>query len=442
MKVLKFGGTSLGRPDRVRHVAALALQEAPVIVVLSAIAGTTDQLEEITRLLYGNEKEKARDRIEALRKEYETFIGTLFSDAPERRDQADELIHSHFDHMLEFTEDMFTVFEEKAIMAQGELLSTSIFNLHLQERGVDAVLLPALEFMRLNEHSEPDRPYIANHLKKRLAEAGDHTVYITQGYICRNAFGEVDNLKRGGSDYTASLIGASLGPEEIQIWTDVSGLHNNDPRLVEDTHPIRELSFDEAAELAYFGAKILHPSSVRPAKEANIPVLLKNTMDPDAPGTLISSKKESDRIKAIAAKDDIIALKIESARMLMAHGFIKKVFEVFDIYRTPIDMITTSEVAVSLTIDDDRYLPDIVRDLQAYGQVEVDREQTIICIVGDMLADKKGYAKRIFAALHDVPVRMISYGGSRNNVSLLVDAGDKARALKALNEGLFEKAEA
>ncbi len=442
MKVFKFGGTSLGDPERMRQVGTLVSGGEPVLVVLSAVSGTTDKLEAIARLLYGNEKDRAREAIEGLRKEYEGFVADLFSGSETHRDQAMELIHSHFDHMLEFTEDMFTVFEEKAVMAQGELLSTSLFHLHLKDRGVETALLPALEFVRLDDRNEPDLPFIGEHLKSQLEKAGDRQVYITQGYICRNAFGEIDNLKRGGSDYTASLIGTAMGSEEIQIWTDVSGMHNNDPRVVDETHPIRELSFNEAAELAYFGAKILHPSSVRPAKEANIPVRLKNTMDPEAPGTLISGEKRPDRIKAIAAKDDIIAIRIQSGRMLMAHGFIKKVFEVFDIYRTPIDMITTSEVAVSLTIDDDTYLNDIVKDLEGFGHVEVDRGQSIICVVGDMLAEKKGYAERIFSALRDVPVRMISYGGSDYNVSLLVDGQQKGKALQALNDGLFEKAEA
>jgi aspartate kinase len=348
------------------------------------------------------------------------------------------LIIEHFNSIRAFTQDLFTVYEERIILSKGELISTALFSYYLEQIGIKNVLLPALDFMRLDEHSEPNIPYTTEHLTPLLAAHPNINIFITQGYICRNHFGEVDNLKRGGSDYTASLIGAAIGAEEVQIWTDIDGMHNNDPRIVSGTKPIRNLSFNEAAELAYFGAKILHPQSVFPAQKYNIPIRLLNTMEPKAPGTLISSMESEAGIKSIAAKDGITALKIQSSRMLLAYGFLRRVFEVFERYKTPIDMITTSEVAVSLTIDDDQYLAEIINELNGFGTVEIDADQSIICIVGDFLASKSGYAAKVMDSLKKIPIRMISYGGSSNNISVLVNTSVKNDALKALHKGLFE----
>jgi len=332
---------------------------------------------------------------------------------------------------------MFTANEEKAILAQGELLSTALFHYYLEEIGEPSILLSALNFMRIDENEEPDLTYIETHLKQELAKHPDQKLFITQGYICRNNFGEIDNLKRGGSDYTASLIGAAIHAEEIQIWTDIDGMHNNDPRFVNKTHPIKQLSFDEAAELAYFGAKILHPTCVLPAQSRKIPVRLLNTMQPEALGTLINEKTSGEGIKAVAAKDGITAIKIKSGRMLLAYGFLRRVFEVFERYKTPIDMITTSEVAVSLTIDNDSNLSLIIKELEEFSSVEIDKNQTIICLVGDFGPEKQGVVVHILEALKNIPIRMISYGGSHYNVSLLVNADKKKEVLQAINAGLF-----
>ena len=436
MKVLKFGGTSVGSPEQMQQVADLLTGSEQKVVVLSAVAGTTNLLEEITKLLFSEERKEARDQITELEQSYFAFIERLYSDE-DCQAKASEMLKAHFEHIKSFTRDMFTIHEERSILAQGELISTALFTCYLEEKNIEVTLLPALDFMRTHKDGEPDNFYIKEQLNKLLFEHKNCDLFITQGYICRNAFGEIDNLKRGGSDYTASLIGAACEAEEIQIWTDIDGLRNNDPRVVDNTYPIRELSFNEAAELAYFGAKILHPSSLRPARENNIPVRLKNTMDPDAEGTLISAESKGDQIKAVAAKDGITAIKIRSGRMLLAHGFLRNIFEVFERLKTPIDMITTSEVAVSLTIDDTTHLDDIVTALENFGTVEVDHNQTIVCVVGDFLADKYGYAVNIFNSLSEVPIRMISYGGSRNNISLLISSEHKETALKALNEGVF-----
>src|SRR5690606_13874254 len=331
-----------------------------------------------------------------------------------------------------FSSGVFTPIHERVILAQGELLSTHLFHYHLQEIGVPSVLLPALDFMKINEELEPEIPYITEKLGAMLASHHENNIFITQGYICRNAFGEIDNLKRGGSDYTASLIGAALRAEEIQIWTDIDGMHNNDPRVVKNTRPIAQLSFEEAAELAYFGAKILHPQSVFPAQKYKVPVRLLNTMEPNAPGTLISDQRSEGEIKAVAAKEGICAIKIQSSRMLLVYGFLRKVFEVFERYKTPIDMVTTSEVAVSLSIDNPKYLKEITEELQAYGQITVDQDQTIICVVGDFVASKAGIAARVLDELKHIPIRMISYGGSRNNISILLDTAYKNEALQSL----------
>jgi aspartate kinase len=438
MKILKFGGTSVGTAPRIKALKSLIVNEEPKIVVLSAMAGTTNKLVEIAYALYAGDKEKASKHIDNLEKNYETVIAELYSNSAQL-EKARELIKAHFEYIRSFMNDLFTIYEERAILAQGELISTALLQFHLEETGVKSVLLPALNFMRIDENEEPDLKFIEENLTKELSLHPGNDLFITQGYICRNAFGEVDNLKRGGSDYTASLIGAAIYSEEIQIWTDIDGMHNNDPRIVEDTHPIAELSFDEAAELAYFGAKILHPSSVLPAKQRNVPVRLLNTMQPEAKGTLISEFSSKGSIKAVAAKDGIYAIKIKSGRMLLAYGFLRSVFEVFERYKTPIDMITTSEVAVSITIDNDRHLKEIKEELEQFGSVEVDEDQTIVCIVGDFLAERAGFALQVFNSIKEVPVRMISYGGSKNNISILVSKQHKKDVLVALNKGLFGK---
>jgi aspartate kinase len=436
MKVLKFGGTSVGSADRMHEVAELVTGSGRKIVVLSAMSGTTNSLIEIANYLYKKNFDGANEVINRLERGYLDTVNQLFK-KEEFKIKGLELVKSHFDYIKSFTKDVFTVFEEKSVLAQGELITTALFNFFLQENGHDSVLLPALDFMRTNKNNEPDTVYIHENLERIMNEFSDSQIFITQGYICRNAFGEVDNLQRGGSDYTASLIGAAFDVDEIQIWTDIDGMHNNDPRFVETTQSIAEISFDEAAELAYFGAKILHPTSVLPAKLANIPVMVLNTMDPQAIGTTISSSRHKDRITAVAAKDGITAIRITSGRMLLAFGFLRKVFEIFESYKTSIDMITTSEVGVSVTIDNDRHLEEILDDLRKFSTVEVDYDQIIICVVGDLVAENKGYANRIFEALKHIPIRMISYGGSDHNISLLINAKEKKNALQALSLKLF-----
>ncbi|WP_430815793.1 aspartate kinase [Carboxylicivirga sp. RSCT41] len=436
MRVLKFGGTSVGSAQRMKEVADIIDNGHQKIVVLSAMSGTTNSLVEIANYLYKKNHDGANEIITNLEQKYEQEVEQLYK-SEEYINKGKELIKSHFNFIRSFTIDMFTVFEEKAILAQGELISTALFHYYLQENGKSSALLPALDYMRIDKNNEPDANYIKDHIQTAISEQGDHTIYITQGYICRNAFGEIDNLQRGGSDYSASLIGAAINADEIQIWTDIDGMHNNDPRYVENTQSIKELSFDEAAELAYFGAKILHPTSVLPAKLANIPVRLLNTMEPQAEGTLISSKQNKERMAAVAAKDGITAIKIKSGRMLLAYGFLRKVFEIFESYKTPIDMITTSEVGVSVTIDDNKHLNEIVSDLKKYGTVEVDHDKVIVCVVGDLIAENRGYANKIFDAIKNIPIRMISYGGSNFNLSLLINAQDKKEALNLLSDKLF-----
>lgn len=436
MKVLKFGGTSVGAPQRMKAVYQLIQSNSPQIVVLSAVSGTTNTLVEIARQLHAKNTDAALRVIDELEAKYKQFVDELYS-STEYKDKGLQLIKSHFDFIRSFAIDLFTVNEEKAILAQGELLSTALFHFYLQEEKYPSVLLPALDFMRVDEDGEPDTAYIAKNLAAELAKHPGNTLFITQGYICRNAYGEIDNLKRGGSDYSASLIGAAVDAEEIQIWTDIDGMHNNDPRVVDKTFPIAELSFDEAAELAYFGAKILHPSSVLPAQLKNIPVRLLNTMQPDAPGTTIANTSGGRAIKAVAAKDDITVVKIKSSRMLLAYGFLRRVFEIFERYKTPIDLITTSEVAVAVTIDNNTNIQSIVKELEEFCSVEIATNQTIICIVGDLAEEKAGYAAKVFEALKQVPIHMISYGASQNNITLLVDSAYKKEALIALNQGVF-----
>lgn len=437
MKVLKFGGTSVGSAQRMKDVAKL-ITGSRNIIVLSAMSGTTNSLVEISEYLYKKNPDGANEIINQLAQKYDRHVEELYS-TEEYKQKAKEYIKSHFDYIRSFTKDLFTLFEEKIVLSQGELISTGMMNLYLNECGVKSVLIPALDYMRTDKNAEPDPVYIKEKLGKLLAEHEDAELFITQGYICRNAYGEVDNLQRGGSDYSASLVGAAIGAEEIQIWTDIDGMHNNDPRFVAGTSPVRHLHFEEAAELAYFGAKILHPTCILPAKLNNIPVRLLNTMQPDAPGTLISNQTEKGKIKAVAAKDNITAIKIKSGRMLLATGFLRKVFEIFENYQTPIDMVTTSEVGVSVTIDNRKHLEEIVDDLKKYGTVTVDNDMVIICVVGDLEWDNIGFEARIVEALNNVPVRMISYGGSNYNVSLLVKASDKKKALQELSDHLFNQ---
>ncbi len=436
MRVLKFGGTSVGSAEKIQNVAEIINDGVPKIVVLSAMSGTTNFLEATVKLLYKAKNDEAIEKINELKKQYETVVNELFK-TEEFKKKGKELIDHHFNYMLSFTQDSFTIYEERALLAQGELVSSAFLFYHLQEKGIKSALIPALNFMRIDKSLEPDDFYIKQNLEREIAAYPGVQLFVTQGYICRNAYGEIDNLKRGGSDYSASLIGTAAGSDEIQIWTDISGFHNNDPRFVEKTLSLKELSFDEAAELAYFGAKILHPSSVLPAKLANIPVRLKNTMKPEDEGTIIKDTVVQGEIKAVAAKDGITAIKIKSGRMLLAYGFMRKVFEIFERYKTPIDMITTSEIAVSVTIDDETNLQDILTDLKKYGNVEVDDNQSIVCIVGNFLAEEKGIVAKALNALKDVPVRMVSYGGSLHNISVLVNTSDKVKALKLLNENLF-----
>ena len=436
MKVLKFGGTSVGSPERMKKLLDIVDASERQIVVLSAVSGTTNSLVQIGQAYLAGDKAKAASLIDVLKNKYEVFIKDLYA-KPEYLEQAKEVIDYHFGVLSLLANDLFTNIEDKVILAQGELLSTTLYHVYLKEIGVPSVLLPALDFMKIDEDNEPIVDYITDHLTPLLEAHPDNKLFITQGYICRNSYGEVDNLRRGGSDYTASLIGAGIRSEEVQIWTDIDGMHNNDPRIVKGTMPIAQLSFDEAAELAYFGAKILHPQSVFPAQKYRIPVRLLNTMDPKAPGTLITNSSEKDRIKSIAAKDGITAIKIQSSRMLLAYGFLRRVFEVFERYKTSIDMITTSEVAVSLTIDDTTYLDDVIKELEAFGTVELDKDQTIICVVGDFGAEKHGYAARVLEAVKHIPLRMISYGGSENNMSLLISTEDKTETLRSLHNRLF-----
>jgi aspartate kinase len=436
-KVLKFGGTSVGKPERMHHIAKLLQGESRrQVVVLSAVSGTTNALVAIGELNEKGDKEAARSKVAELKNSYYEFVDQLYSTEAYKK-KGLEVIEKFFGEIEKLVSQPFFQQIAKILVVQGELISTNLFKLYLDESGEDAILLPAVDFMTIDEYGEPDMDVIMRKLEDSLSKHKGHNLFITQGFICRNASGGIDNLKRGGSDYSATLIGAALGAAEVQIWTDIDGMHNNDPRVVDKTRPISNLSFEEAGELAYFGAKILHPNCIRPAQQYDIPVRIKNTMDPDAHGTLITSEQNSKAVKAIAAKDGITAIKIKSSRMIMAYGFLRRVFEVFEKYRTPIDMITTSEIAVSLTVDDDSHVNEIIEEIGTYGKVEIDRDQTIICIVGDMVAQHKGTGRDIFKALDNIPIRMISYGGSRNNISILVASEYKAEALQALNDKLF-----
>ena len=437
MKVLKFGGTSVGSAQRIKNVANLILADGQQkIVVLSAMSGTTNSLLEISGYFRQQNPVGAADVINRLEHKYSETIDELYVQDSNKQ-KAREVIREIFDYVRSFGNRAFTIFEERCIVAQGELMSTNLMNLYLLEQGVNVAFIPALEYMRIDKNAEPDFKYIEQNLKQQISANPDAQIYVTQGFICRNAYGEIDNLQRGGSDYSASIIGAAIRADEIQIWTDIDGMHNNDPRFVEGTQPVRNLNFDEAAELAYFGAKILHPTCVTPARMYNIPVRLLNTLQPEAPGTMISTVSEQDKIKAVAAKDGITSIRIKSSRMLMAYGFMSQVFEVFERYKTSVDLVTTSEVGVSLTIDNPKHLDDIVTELKKFGTVVVDPDMVIIAVVGDMAWDNVGFESRVIEALEDVPVRMLSYGGSNYNISILIKAEDKIRALRALSAKLF-----
>ncbi len=437
MLVVKFGGTSVGKPERMKKIAALVLgMPGKKIVVLSALSGTTNSLVRIGDSLLAGQGAAADSEIVALEKHYHAFISDLY-ESPSYQAIGQEIVSRYFSLFRLLAAGKFDDRGYRELLAQGELISTELFYHHCQERKINARLLPALHFMSIDENLEPELEKIGERLKPILDTMANANILITQGYICRNHKNEIDNLKRGGSDYTASLIGAAVRAEEIQIWTDIDGMHNNDPRVVKKTLPIAELTFDEASELAYFGAKILHPSTIVPAQKYSVPVRLKNTMDEKAAGTLISERGSKGQFKAIAAKDDITAIKIKSSRMLLAYGFLRQVFGVFEKYKTSIDMISTSEVAVSVTIDESKHLDEIVNELKQFGSIDVDKNQTIICIVGNMLAEKEGVLKEVFQTLSTVPIRMVSFGGSNNNISLLVDTSQKDKALNLLNEGLF-----
>lgn len=431
----------MGTPERMRQVAQIIDDGEEKVIVLSAVSGTTNRLVALSEDLRQGQYGRAALTLDKLRQEYDYFIDALLHEE-QNLIFARHIVGQSWSLIAELFNGPFFGSDEKNILAQGELMSTQLFQLFLKEKGVSSVLLPALDFMRIDEEGEPDLSFIREKLSGILSQYPEDTYFITQGYICRNALGQVDNLKRGGSDYTATLIGAALKAEEIQIWTDIDGLHNNDPRVVEQTFPVRKVSYREAAELAYFGAKILHPTCVIPAEMENTPIRLKNTFRPEAPGTLISGESSGRRITAIAAKNGITAIRIRSGRMLNAYGFLRKVFEVFETFKTPIDMITTSEVSVSLTIDDDTRLDDILHALALFGDVSIDRNQSIICIVGDGLNAQSGHTKAIFAALEDIRLRMVSYGGSHNNISILLNDEDREAALRSLHQFLFNQVEA
>jgi len=437
MKVMKFGGTSVGNPERMHHIVSLVNKETePVIIVLSALSGSTNALVEIGEYISKGDRLAAKKAIDKLEAHYQAFIKELVNkDGAVAK--ARSIIAEHFEFLNIILKISFSEALSKDILAQGELLSTKLFCVYLEEQGISHQLLPALEFMSIDHYDEPQIGSIKVKLSQLLKEHRGKKLFVTQGYICRNARGEVDNLKRGGSDYSASLIAAAINASVCEIWTDIDGMHNNDPRIVKKTVPVEQMSFDEAAELAYFGAKILHPASIWPAQQYNIPVKLLNTMQPEAKGTTIIEEAGSVGVKAVAAKDNIIAIRIKSSRMLLAYGFLRKIFEVFEKYRTPIDMITTSEVAVSLTIDNDSNLKKILKELEPFGTVEIDKDQTIISVVGNQISQTEAMVKKLFGSIMNIPVRMVSYGGSPHNISLLVPAEYKTQILQQLNKGMF-----
>ncbi|MDE3235864.1 MAG: aspartate kinase [Bacteroidota bacterium] len=437
MKVMKFGGTSVGKPERMHQVAQLITKDNEAkIVVLSALSGTTNTLVAISDSLATGKRENAKQKIDELEAHYRNFVKELVVTEAARA-KANAVVTEHFEFLNIILKISFSEALNKDILAQGELMSTKMFSVYLEEKEIDHMLLPALEFMSIDANEEPNLSAISQKLSALLQQNAAKKLFITQGYICKNARGEVDNLKRGGSDYTASLVAAAIHASVCEIWTDIDGMHNNDPRVVDKTVPIDVLSFDEAAELAYFGAKILHPTCIWPAQQTNVPVKLLNTMQPEAKGTTIQENVSEEGPKAVAAKDGIIAINIKSSRMLLAYGFLRKVFEVFEKYKTPIDMITTSEVAVSVTIDSDAHLAEIIKELEPFGTVELDKDQTIVSIVGNELTHTADAIKKVFDALAPVPVRMVSYGGSKHNISILIPASYKKQTLQLLNKGVF-----
>ena len=437
MKIMKFGGTSVGKPERMHQVYELITKDdESKIVVLSALSGTTNALVDISNSLSAGNKAEAKQKIDTLEAHYHAFVLDLLK-TEVLIAKGTAIIKEHFEFLNIITKISFSDALNKDILAQGELMSTKLFCCYLEQQGQDHLLLPALDFMVLDQNEEPNLQLIRSKLNTLVAAHTDKKIFITQGYICKNVRGEVDNLKRGGSDYTASLVAAACKASVCEIWTDIDGMHNNDPRIVNKTVAIEQLSFDEAAELAYFGAKILHPTCIWPAQQENVPVKLLNTMQPDAAGTVITKEAGSEGIKAVAAKDGIIAIKIKSSRMLLAYGFLRKVFEVFEKYKTSIDMITTSEVAVSVTIDNDVFLANIVKELEPFGSVEVQKEQSIVSIVGNHIAHTDSVLKKLFNAIDEVPVTMVSYGGSAHNISLLVPTADRTKTLQLINSGLF-----
>ena len=437
MKIMKFGGTSVGKPERMHQVSQLITKDQePTIVVLSALSGTTNALVGISDFLAKSDKVGATQQVETLEKHYRAFILDLLK-SEALREKANSIIDEHFEFLKITQRISLSDALNRDILAQGELMSTKLFSLYLEQENIDHALIPALEFMRLDANEEPDLAVIREKLETVLAAHPTKKLFITQGYICRNAKGEVDNLKRGGSDYTASLIAAAVKASVCEIWTDIDGMHNNDPRVVDKTVAIDQLSFDEAAELAYFGAKILHPTCIWPAQQENVPVKLLNTMEPSAAGTVIKKEAGTVGVKAVAAKDGIIAVKIKSTRMLLAYGFLRKIFEVFEKYKTPIDMITTSEVAVSVTIDTDAHLTEIIAELENFASIEIEKDQTIVSIVGNEIAKTDAILKKLFDAINEVPVTMVSYGGSPHNISLLLPSAYKTKTLQLVNKGLF-----
>ena len=438
MIIQKFGGTSVGSPARLKELTSIIEGQESRIIVLSAVAGTTNKLVNIASILNNGYLSQSLNKMYELRKEYDTFVSDLFSES-EFLKQAFGVLDNSFSLIESLAISAFNPEHEKIILAQGEIISTNLFHIYLKSRGRKSVLINALDFMRTNADGEPDIDLTRKNLKNIIENINDKSCIITQGYICRNHKGEVDNLQRGGSDYTATILGAALCAKEIQIWTDIDGMHNNDPRIVDNTQPVRKVSYREAAELAYFGAKILHPTCILPAEAENIPVRLKYTFDPSAVGTFISNESSRRAVTAIAAKDNITYIRIRSGRMINAYGFLRKVFEVFEKYQTPIDMITTSEVSVSLTIDSNENLSEIVQELQSYGEIIFEKHHSIICIVGDRLGDETGITSTILSAFNDVPVDMISYGGSVNNISVLVDTIYKESVLRSLHSVLFEE---
>lgn len=438
MKIMKFGGTSVGKPERMAEIRKLITKDdESKIIVLSALSGTTNALTEISDALSKGDRQEAKTRIDALENHYQNFIVELLKNESYFK-KAKDTLAEHFEFLNIILKISYSEALNKDILAQGELLSTKLFSIYLNEQEISHVWLPALEFMSIDQNNEPQVAVIREKLIKLLDTHKGTQLFVTQGYICRNAKGEIDNLKRGGSDYSASLIAAAVDASVCEIWTDISGMHNNDPRVVKNTKPVKHLCFDEAAELAYFGAKILHPASIWPAQYFNFPVKLLNTMEPDAPGTLIERESDSEGVKAIAAKDFITAIKIKSSRMLLAYGFLRKIFEVFEKYQTSIDMVTTSEVAVSLTIDNDSYLNEIIKELELFGSIEIDKDQTIVSIVGYHISKTENLLAKVFDSLTEIPVRMVSFGGSQHNISILVSHENKEKTLQLLSKGLFK----